>query len=231
MATELQAWMDPGDKVVTGELVGSIPPQQWSDLLGRVAGGTPVPEALKSTKVTRYALDGAIRTDAKAREQYEEAKIAALWRDWDFETLEEIMVAIMTNRNGGYLNAILDDMGLSGSGFYRLMARDPLVKEMYEEARQIQAEISADEMQRIADYGLNDTYTDDKGRTRVDQDVVQRSRLRVDTMKWRLAKLHHRRFGDRIQQDVQQNIVVDHAERLEMARKRRDELNAKRTGG
>jgi hypothetical protein len=89
----------------------------------------------------------------------------------------------------------------------------------------------ADELQYIADYGLNDTYTDDKGRKRVDQDVVQRSRLRVDTMKWRMSKLHWKRFGDRVQQDQNINLVVDHAERLEAARKRLDSLNAERIKG
>jgi hypothetical protein len=126
------------------------------------------------------------------------------------------------------LNKILDDRGLDQSRFYYLMNRDENVRQMYEEARQIQAENMSDELQYIADFGLNDTYTDDKGRTRVDQDVVQRSRLRVDTMKWRMAKLHWKRFGDRVQQDQNIHMVVDHAERLEAARKRLDILNAGR---
>ncbi len=102
---------------------------------------------------------------------------------------------------------------------------------MYEEARQIQAENMGDEIQKIADFGLNDTYTDDRGNKRVDHEVVKRSDLRTKVMMWRMSKLHYRKFGDRIQQDVQANVTVDHAERLENARKRRDELNAKRVKG
>jgi len=234
MATQLPAlpdWANPDDETVTGELVArAIEPEQWVQFLGRIEQGVSQRDACAETGISRYTLTGALRTEPKCREQYEAAKIAAVWRNWDYETVEEIMVAIMTAERGGYLNRILEDRGLDASSFYYLMNRDPVVKEMYEEAREIQAEHMADEMQNIADYGLNDTYTDDKGRTRVDQDVVQRSRLRVDTLKWRLSKLHHRRFGDKIQQDQNINLVVDHAERLEAARRRRDKLNATRVG-
>lgn len=225
-------WADPGNKQVTGELVGAlIEPAQWAAFLGRIETGQTQAQALKDSGVTRRKLNGVLRTDSTAREQYEEAKIASVWRNWDYETVEEIMIAIMTAENGGYLKKILEDRGLAVDGFYYLMTRDPTVKEMYEEARQVQAEHMADEMQYVADYGMNDTYTDDKGRQRIDQDVVQRSRLRVDTMKWRMSKLHWKRFGDRVQQDQNINMVVDHAERLEAARKRVDVLNAERVKG
>jgi hypothetical protein len=228
---ELPDWADPGDETVTGELVAkAIPADKWLKFLGGVEQGMPQRDAASAAGISRYTLTGALRAEPKCRDQYEQARIAAVWKNWDYETVEEIMVAIMTAEHGGYLNKILEDRGLATDSFYYLMTRDPVVKELYEEAREVQAEHMADEMQAIADYGLNDTYTDDKGRTRVDQDVVQRSRLRVDTMKWRLSKLHHKRFGDKVQQDQNINLVVDHAERLEAARRRRDKLNAKRVG-
>ena len=230
--SKLPAWADPKNKQTTGELVAKlIDPVKWAKFLGEIETGTTQAEALKKTGIARSRLTAALRADSQAREQYEEAKIASVWRKWDYETVEEIMVAIMTAEKGGYLKKILEDRGLPVEGFYYLMTRDPVVKEMYEEARQIQAEHMADELQYIADYGLNDTYTDDKGRQRIDQDVVQRSRLRVDAMKWRMSKLHWKRFGDKVQQEQNINMVVDHAERLEAARKRLDALNAERTKG
>lgn len=226
------AWANPENNAVTGEMVArTVDPKIWAEFLGRLEDGKTVAEALKDAGLTRYAFNGAVRTDSRARAEYEEAKIAAVWRNWDFETVEEIMTALMTAEHGGYLNKILDDRGLDISSFYYLMNRDPMVKEMYEEARQIQAEHMADEMQSIADFGMNDTYTDDKGRRRVDQDVVQRSRLRVDTLKWRLSKLHYKRFGDKIQQEVDANLKVDHADKLEAGRKRLEALNAQRAKG
>lgn len=225
----LPDWANPDDEAVTGELVAkTVPHDKWMEFLGMIEQGETQRDASAAIGLSRYKLTGILRAEPKCREQLEQAKIASVWRNWDFETVEEIMVAIMTAEHGGYLNKILEDRGLDSSSFYLLMTRDPTVREMYEEARQIQAEHMADEMQHIADYGLNDTYTDDKGRTRIDQDVVQRSRLRVDTMKWRMSKLHWKRFGDKVQQDQNINLVVDHADRLEAARRRRDKLNAKR---
>lgn len=228
----LPDWANPDDESVTGELVArTIEPAAWQTFLGAIELGNTQKEACSESGISRRALTGALRAEPKCREQYEEARIAAVWRNWDYETVEEIMIAIMTNEKSGYLKRILEDRGLNVDSFYYLMTRDPTVKEMYEEARQIQAEHMADEMQAIADDGMNDTYTDDKGRQRVDQDVVQRSRLRVDTMKWRMSKLHWKRFGDKIQQSQDINLVVDHAERLEAARRRRDKLNAERVKG
>lgn len=228
-------WADPEDKAITGELVGPVNPKTWQTFIGLVADGHLVPEAMRESGIRRHQLEGALRVDSNARAQYEEAKIAAVRRNWDVETIEEVFTRLMTCEQGGYLVKILEDMGLDSASFYRLIQRDPQIKEMYDEARQIQAEVMADELQAIADYGMNDTYTDRRGNVRVDQDVVQRSRLRVDTLKWRLAKLHHKRFGDRIQQDQSIDLKVDHVSRLDEARKRlashRAGVKAKRETG
>jgi hypothetical protein len=229
---KLPDWVDPDDEQVTGELVAkSIDPAKWLTFLGAVEEGHTQREACKIAGLTRHIMTGALRSDPKCRDQYDQARLAHVWKDWDYETVEGIMVAIMTAEHNGYLNRILEDRNIPIDSFYYLMMRDPGVKAMYEEAREVQAEHMADQMQQIADDGLNDTYTDDKGRRRIDQDVVQRSRLRVDTMKWRMSKLHWKRFGDKVQQDQNINLVVDHAERLEAARRRRDKLNAKRVNG
>lgn len=227
----LPEWADPGDKVVTGELVGPIEARKWTKFITLVADGVVVPKALDTAGITRWALDGAIRTNSMAREQYEGAKLAAVQRTWDMDIVEEVLTKLMLCEQGGYLKRILEDMGLDPSGFYLLMQRDPLVREMYDEARQIQAEVMSDELQGIADDGSNDTYTDGKGNVRVDQDVVQRSRLRVDTLKWRLAKLHHKRFGDKIQTEQEVNLKVDHAEKLTAGQKRLEKLAADRAKG
>ncbi len=74
--------------------------------------------------------------------------------------------------------------------------------EQYARAREAQAEHLQDEILSIADDGKNDTYLDEDGNTRVDQDVVARSRLRVDTRKWLMSKLAPKKYGDKITQEV-----------------------------
>jgi hypothetical protein len=49
----------------------------------------------------------------------------------------------------------------------------------------------------IADDGKNDTYVDENGKQFVDNDVIQRSRLRVDARKWVVSKLLPKKYGER----------------------------------
>ncbi|MCR4285649.1 MAG: terminase small subunit protein [Candidatus Kaiserbacteria bacterium] len=73
--------------------------------------------------------------------------------------------------------------------------------EIYEKARNIQAELMFEELLDIADDGFND-YMLREGKDGEDYEVVnaehiQRSKLRVDTRKWYLSKVLPRKFGER----------------------------------
>lgn len=68
----------------------------------------------------------------------------------------------------------------------------------YVRARELQADYWAEEAVEVADDGRNDTYVDEDGVEQVNHDVIQRSRLRVDTRKWITAKLAPRRYGKRV---------------------------------
>lgn len=72
----------------------------------------------------------------------------------------------------------------------------------YARAKELCAELYADEIIEIADDGRNDTYKDDRGNIRTDHDVVQRSKLRVDARKWSAARLAPKKYGDKIQQEL-----------------------------
>jgi 5'-3' exonuclease len=48
----------------------------------------------------------------------------------------------------------------------------------------------------IADYKKDDTYLDEDGREVINQEVIARSRLRVDARKWVASKLKPKKFGD-----------------------------------
>lgn len=72
----------------------------------------------------------------------------------------------------------------------------------YTQARDIGLDVMADECIQIADDGQNDTYVTAEGQPRTDFDVIQRSKLRVDTRRWYLSKLAPKRYGDRIAQEI-----------------------------
>jgi hypothetical protein len=74
---------------------------------------------------------------------------------------------------------------------------DAVFAKQYARARELQAELYADEIVAISDDGSNDTYIDDEGKTHVDTDVIARSKLRVDARKWVASKLLPKKYGDK----------------------------------
>lgn len=212
-----------------------VPPKpvtdkNWPILIGHIATGMSIPLALKTAKVSRNGLEGVLRTDPVRRQEYEDAKTAALWQHWDVQTIENIMADIAMGKTvraavAEYENDWDDTPGNREQMFYRLLLRDETVKEMYDEARMIQAEkMAIDDLIEIADDDSNDETFDGKPNSA----AVNRARLKVDARKWTAAKLHFKRFGDKLEQNVNANIVVDHAARLEEARKRKEALNKAR---
>ena len=199
----------------------TIAPKTWTRLIGLIADGIKIPDAVATCKIARHTLEGTLRTNAKMKEQWDDAKIASVRRLWDFDVLEEIFADIAMGKG---VKDSVNDRGLSPHGFYKLVLADALMREMYDDALKIQAETMSDEIIAISDYAADDQWFDvEKGIWKTNSEVVNRSRLKVDARKWKMAKLHSKRFGDKIQQDVTATLVVDHAARLEEARKRVEE--------
>lgn len=69
----------------------------------------------------------------------------------------------------------------------------------YDRARQAQAELMADEIVDIADDTSGDVTTHEDGGETVNHDHIARSRLRVDSRKWKVSKLLPKVYGDRLQ--------------------------------
>lgn len=76
---------------------------------------------------------------------------------------------------------------------------DPELAAKYLESREIGFAELADEVIDIADDGANDTYVDSYGHTKTNQDVIARSRLRVDTRLKLLACWDPSRYGTKMQ--------------------------------
>lgn len=80
----------------------------------------------------------------------------------------------------------------------RWVEENPEFQQRYVRAREAQADYLAEEIVQIADDGQNDTYVDEDGKQRTDQDVIARSRLRVDARKWYASKLSAKKYGDKV---------------------------------
>lgn len=91
-----------------------------------------------------------------------------------------------------------EDPALPNQGtVYEHLAKDRVFAERYARAKEAQMDAMAEEIMDIADDGSNDTYTDAEGFDHVNYDHIQRSKLRVDTRKWLMAKLAPKKYGEK----------------------------------
>ena len=83
--------------------------------------------------------------------------------------------------------------------------REQTFQEKYARAKEMQADLLAEEILDIADDGSNDFMTIVKGDQEYEvenKEFVNRSRLRVDSRKWIASKLKPKKYGDRITQEI-----------------------------
>lgn len=85
----------------------------------------------------------------------------------------------------------------STSTFYKWLDEDEIKSKQYARATEIRADIIFDDILNIADQNDNDTFINDEGKEVVNNDVIQRSRLKIDARKWILSKLNPKKFGDK----------------------------------
>lgn len=100
------------------------------------------------------------------------------------------------------LRVILRRLELSAGQFFRTLEADTTLAERYTRAKERQAELMADEIVEIADTCMEG----EKVKTMPDGtsivttgDMIERSKLRVDSRKWVAAKLLPKKYGEKQQ--------------------------------
>lgn len=107
---------------------------------------------------------------------------------------------------------------------FKWIATNPDFANQYAIARQVQAQVLADEIFNIADDGTNDWTTRTIGDEEVEvpnHDHINRSRLRVDTRKWFLSKVLPKVYGDKLDLNHSGAIELSLADRIKQARARK----------
>lgn len=84
----------------------------------------------------------------------------------------------------------------------KVIKEKEIKSKQYARACNDRADAIFEECLAIADNQEKDKYTDEHGKEHVNHNVINRSRLRVDTRKWMLGKLNPKKYGDKMQQDV-----------------------------
>lgn len=117
---------------------------------------------------------------------------------------EDVAAAICSELAAGRsLRSICQDEKMPDRAtVFRWLARHESFRDQYARAKEESADALVEDMLSIADDGLNDTYTDSEGNDRTNTDVIQRSKLRVDTRKWIASKLKPKKYGDFMRNEV-----------------------------
>jgi len=102
----------------------------------------------------------------------------------DLQSLFDKIIIEIADEGKSLRDAVKGKMSINA--FYEILKDDNSVKR-YARACEERADKIADEILEIADNGSNKDNT-----------IVQRDRLRIDSRKWLLAKLHPKKYGDRI---------------------------------
>ena len=114
------------------------------------------------------------------------------------ELTDRICQMISTSNKGLYKLCQENDDLPNADTIYLWLTKYPEFSDKYARAREIQAELLADEIIEIADETSHDTLTTDEGKEYENKEWVNRSKLRVDARKWKASKLAPKKYGDKL---------------------------------
>lgn len=117
----------------------------------------------------------------------------------------EICLLIET---GLSLRAVLkqEDMP-SSQTFFKWIDGDEQKSKQYARACEGRSDSIFEDILQISDDQENDVYKDEKGNEFVNYNVINRSKLRVDSRKWMLSKLNPKKYSDKIQVDQSEFVI------------------------
>lgn len=120
------------------------------------------------------------------------------------------------------------------STMFKWLREYPEFSEQYAIAKQEATDAMAEDILDIADDGSNDYMerenNDGSTSAAYNGDSVQRSRLRVDTRKWLMAKMKPKKYGERLDLNTEETVIHKYEdmtdEQLEAAIKARQNRNS-----
>ena len=193
--------------------VAAVDDGAWAVFLGLVASGAKVPDAMLESGIAPAALNGVLQASYEKQVQYEQAKATGRRSEWSEETIESVLDDLANNRYDGKLKTILENHGKPYSKFSVLIRNDPELKESYDMARRMQAELLMDKMREVAE----------------DKEIVPaRAKLIVDTYLHTIKALDRERFAPRVggkTDDKGPLGGVDHAKRMSAAQERLEDMH------
>jgi hypothetical protein len=126
---------------------------------------------------------------------------------YDEKLADKICEMIATSNKS--LASICQAEGMpSRATIYNWLKDNQLFLDKYTRAKEDQADFLAEEMIKIADEEMKtEVETEGEYLTITRQDNVQRSRLMIETRKWLAMKLKPKKYGEKLDVEVQSKII------------------------
>ena len=194
--------------------------KKWTRFLELTGNGLTRADTLKTLKLTKQTFEVHMITSVAAAKQLRAAEAIWIRRSWSLDQIEQILSLVSVGKT---VKAACEECGYDEERmgtFYQLVRKDARIKEMYDMARELQAEAWLDDIVSISDNRGNDTFIDQKGVRKTDHGIIQRDRLRVDVRQWGMGAINRKRFGDHKHVDHGGEIQINHAVQLSHARRR-----------
>lgn len=114
---------------------------------------------------------------------------------------------------GESLRNVLKETGVVGKTFFEWIGKDEDKSKQYARATNIRADVLFEEILDIADETSKDFINTPDGE-KPNQEVINRSRLRIDARKWYLSKVMPKKYGDKLDvttdgETLNTNVPVD----------------------
>ena len=127
------------------------------------------------------------------------------------EKQQKINKVLTQMRDGNSLRQAAEMAGVARQTFLDWVDKDEELSGHYAQARAAMIDKIADDIMTIADEEMIPT-----GEGKVDNAMVQKQRLRVDTRKWLLSKLAPKKYGDKLELtgDDKSPLTIQRIERV-----------------
>lgn len=154
---------------------------------------------LDTSSPRKVFAEPATRKPRKERKTIDMAKVG---RPSDFtqKLADEICAQLAEGKS---LRTVCDLKGMPDKAtVFRWLRTNDKFRDQYARAKEEASDALADEILDIADDGFNDWMEIEKGKGHtavvLDREHVERSKLRIESRKWILAKMKPKKYGDKI---------------------------------
>jgi hypothetical protein len=190
---------------------------RWDSFLGEIASGAKLEDAMLKFFMTRADIETCSRVDDLQMQRWRDAQVAGRKRKWSVMQLEEIFAKIAEGMT-------IEDAQRTVTGTFdpkmtQLIIADTDLYGQYRRALEARALIVGESIIGIIDDDTRDTLPGPKGGEIPNMAAVSRDKLRAEMRMRVMGAWNTKLYGEK-KDNINVQVNVNHAERLEEARSR-----------